>query len=240
MAASLVVRTRVPPLYERRSDCGADTGCTTPSCRAGLCRKATAHPEWRRSGGLRPRSSARRASSPLRAGRLRSCVHRRARSSQRTRPSPRGGQPNRRPSSGSISAGRRRPPEAASGGTGTPGGVVNVRFLDPIPKREIPALLGAIDAGLHVLADVPLFSYGVSPNKIFDYMAAGVPVLTNTPGEMADLIESAGAGIAVRPRELARGVRMLVSADASQLARWGEAGRRFVTNEAPRTAMAVR
>jgi glycosyltransferase involved in cell wall biosynthesis len=116
----------------------------------------------------------------------------------------------------------------------------NVTFLDPIPKREIPSLLGAIDAGLHVLADVPLFSYGVSPNKIFDYMAAGVPVLTNTPGEMATLIDSAGAGVAVRPRELARGVRMLVSADASQLARWGDSGRRFMTNEGSRTAMAVR
>lgn len=119
-------------------------------------------------------------------------------------------------------------------------GLSNVRFLDPIPKREIPALLGAIDAGLHVLADVPLFSYGVSPNKIFDYMAAGVPVLTNTPGEMADLIESAGAGIAVTPHDIAHGVRLLASADAAERARWGEGGRRFMTNEASRTAMAAR
>ena len=94
--------------------------------------------------------------------------------------------------------------------------------------------------GLHVLADVPLFSYGVSPNKLFDYMAAGVPVLTNTPGEMTELVTSAGAGVAVPPREIAQGVRLLASADANQRARWGAAGRQFMANEASRTAMATR
>jgi glycosyltransferase involved in cell wall biosynthesis len=119
-------------------------------------------------------------------------------------------------------------------------GLHNVSFLDPVPKREMPDLLGAADAGLHVLADVPLFRYGVSPNKIFDYMAAGLPVLTNTPGEMTELIERAGSGVAVAPRAIAQGVRLLVSADLEERARWGEAGRRFMTEGASRKAMAAR
>jgi glycosyltransferase involved in cell wall biosynthesis len=116
----------------------------------------------------------------------------------------------------------------------------NVSFLAPVPKREIPALLGAADAGLHVLADVSLFRYGVSPNKIFDYMAAGLPVLTNTPGEMTELIERAGSGVAVAPSEIARGVRLLVAADLEQRAQWGDAGRAFMLEGASRKAMATR
>jgi glycosyltransferase involved in cell wall biosynthesis len=119
-------------------------------------------------------------------------------------------------------------------------GLSSVSFLGPVPKREMPALLGAADAGLHVLADVPLFRYGVSPNKIFDYMAAGLPVLTNTPGEMTELIERAGSGVAVAPSEIARGVRLLVSADLEQRVRWGDAGRRFMLEGASRRAMAAR
>jgi glycosyltransferase involved in cell wall biosynthesis len=119
-------------------------------------------------------------------------------------------------------------------------GLSNVTFLDPIPKREMPALLGAADAGLHVLADVPLFRYGVSPNKIFDYMAAGLPVLTNTPGEMTELIHRAGSGVAVEPNAIARGVDLLVASGPEQLARWGSAGRHFMLEGASRTAMAAR
>jgi glycosyltransferase involved in cell wall biosynthesis len=119
-------------------------------------------------------------------------------------------------------------------------GLSGVSFLDPVPKREMSALLGAADAGLHVLADVPLFRYGVSPNKIFDYMAAGIPVLTNTPGEMTELIERAGSGVAVEPSEVARGVRLLITADLEHRAAWGAAGRRFMLEVASRSAMAAR
>lgn len=119
-------------------------------------------------------------------------------------------------------------------------GLANVTFMDPLPKREIPALLGAVDAGLHVLADVPLFSYGVSPNKLYDYMAAGLPVITNTAGEMAEMVKRAGAGVAVSPDGIAEGVLTLANAGPEQLHRWGEAGRRFMNDHASRSAMAAR
>ena len=68
-------------------------------------------------------------------------------------------------------------------------GLTNVRFLAPVPKTEVVDLLAAADIGLHVLDDVPLFQTAVSPNKLFDYMAAGLPVLTNCPGLVAELFE---------------------------------------------------
>lgn len=114
----------------------------------------------------------------------------------------------------------------------------NVKFREPVPKSEIPALLCASDVGLHVLADVPLFHYGVSPNKLYDYMAAGLPVLTNTPGETAELVRAAGAGVAVGPTELAAGVKQMLSASNEQRRAWGESGRRFMEEHRSRRALA--
>ncbi|MGH8995903.1 MAG: glycosyltransferase family 4 protein, partial [Acidimicrobiales bacterium] len=104
-------------------------------------------------------------------------------------------------------------------------GLTNVVFRPAIPKSEMPALLGAVDAGLHCLADLPMFRYGVSPNKLFDYLAAGLPVLTNTQGEVADIVVACGAGVAVAPHDIAGGIRQLWQADPEQRAAWGRAGR---------------
>ena len=117
-------------------------------------------------------------------------------------------------------------------------GLSNVTFVDAIPKEEVPALLGAVDIGLHVLADVPLFRYGVSPNKLFDYMAAGLPVLTNTPGEVADVVRTAGAGLAVEPGGIAAGIRAMADAGPAQRRAWGEAGRCYVGASRSRTMLA--
>ncbi len=107
-------------------------------------------------------------------------------------------------------------------------GLSNVIFRDPVPKREIPKLLAAADFGLHVLADVPLFRHGVSPNKLFDYMAAGRPVLTNTPGEVARLVSEADAGLAVAPGRIAEGAREMAASNAARRAAWSESGRSYV------------
>lgn len=79
-------------------------------------------------------------------------------------------------------------------------GLHNCRFLDPLPKTELAGLLCGADIGLQVLANVPAFYYGTSPNKFFDYLAAGLPVLINYPGWLAELIGQAGCGLAVAPQ----------------------------------------
>ena len=118
--------------------------------------------------------------------------------------------------------------------------LTNVRFLDPIAKAEIPRLLQAADVGVHCLADVPLFQYGVSPNKVFDYMAAGRPVLTNTPGDVTALVEHAEAGLAVSPDGLAKGISLMVKAGEIRRLEWGANGRRFMSQHQSRQAMARR
>jgi len=73
----------------------------------------------------------------------------------------------------------------------------NVVFQDPVDKERLARLLAGADLGLQILANVPQFYYGTSPNKFFDYLAAGLPVATNYPGWIADLIREHRIGFVV-------------------------------------------
>jgi glycosyltransferase involved in cell wall biosynthesis len=56
-------------------------------------------------------------------------------------------------------------------------GVTNVDFLPSVPKDSVPQLLEHADALFLSFAPQPLFRFGVSPNKLMDYMMAGKPVI---------------------------------------------------------------
>jgi glycosyltransferase involved in cell wall biosynthesis len=77
--------------------------------------------------------------------------------------------------------------------------LTNVVFLAPVNKTQLAGLMAAADVGLQVLANVPAFYYGTSPNKFFDYIAAGLPVLNNYPGWLAEMIDEHQCGFAVTP-----------------------------------------
>lgn len=78
-------------------------------------------------------------------------------------------------------------------------GLNNVVFHEPVNKARLAGLMAAADVGLQILANVPAFYYGTSPNKFFDYLAAGLPVINNYPGWLAVLIEQHRCGFAVPP-----------------------------------------
>src|SRR5690606_6162994 len=75
----------------------------------------------------------------------------------------------------------------------------NVVFCDPVEKPRLAGLLAAADLGMQVLANVPAFYNGTSPNKFFDYVASGLPVLINYPGWLADIITEVDCGYVVPP-----------------------------------------
>ena len=109
-------------------------------------------------------------------------------------------------------------------------GLTNIEFLPPIPKPAVPAFLRAMDALYIGLVRQPLFRFGVSPNKLFDYMMAGRPVIhaIDTPG---DLVAESGCGLscaAEDPLAVAATVRELIERPAAELAAMGERGRQFV------------
>jgi len=77
----------------------------------------------------------------------------------------------------------------------------NCIFLDFIPIKQLARLQRGVDVGLMILANVPAFYYGTSPNKFFDYISAGLPILNNYPGWLADLIQQYKCGLAVPPSD---------------------------------------
>ncbi|RKJ95348.1 glycosyltransferase family 4 protein, partial [Teichococcus wenyumeiae] len=67
-------------------------------------------------------------------------------------------------------------------------GLNNLSFLDSLPKRRLAALLSGAQVGLQCLAPVPEFAEWTAPNKLMDYLAAGLPVVANLPGRAARLL----------------------------------------------------
>lgn len=104
-------------------------------------------------------------------------------------------------------------------------GLNNVVFHDPVNKARLAGLMAATDVGLQILANVPAFYYGTSPNKFFDYIAAGIPVLNNYPGWLAEIITQNQCGFAVPPDNPAAFIDALEQAADDRLA-LKEMGRR--------------
>ena len=75
----------------------------------------------------------------------------------------------------------------------------NIIFHAPVDKQKLAGLMASTDLGLQILANVPVFYYGTSPNKFFDYIAAGLPVLNNYPGWLSELIDEHDCGFSVPP-----------------------------------------
>lgn len=121
--------------------------------------------------------------------------------------------------------------------------LANVEFRDPVGKAAIPALLGGASAGLMVLRDAPLFTFAVSPNKLFDYLAAALPVVCNVRGEVAAMLSESGAGVQAGDssgQALAEAVLRLRACSADERRRMGLAGREWVAREHARPVLAAR
>ncbi len=103
----------------------------------------------------------------------------------------------------------------------------NVRFFDPVPKNEIPGMLIAADAAIITLKKAKVFSYGVSPNKLFDYMAARKPIICAIGGDIAEKIIETGCGISVIPendKSMAEAIIHLANLPADRLKQMGDYG----------------
>ncbi len=108
-------------------------------------------------------------------------------------------------------------------------GLQNVIFAPPVPKREMPLALAAADACLAILK--PLEEYKTTyPNKVFDYMAAGKPIVLAIDGVIRNVVETAGCGIFVEPgnpQAMADAICRLAD-DPEASRRMGLNGRRYL------------
>lgn len=78
-------------------------------------------------------------------------------------------------------------------------GLDNCLFYNPIPKLQLAKVVASAKVGMMVLKNVPAFYYGTSPNKFFDYIASGLPILNNYPGWLAEMISENEMGEVVEP-----------------------------------------
>jgi glycosyltransferase involved in cell wall biosynthesis len=116
----------------------------------------------------------------------------------------------------------------------------NVIFLPPVEKARVPNLLVDADCGLVVLKPIPLFTT-TYPNKMFDYMAAGKPVVLALDGVARRLVEEADAGVCVPPGDppaLAAALRELAG-DPALARKLGQRGRVYVETHYDRAQLAL-
>ncbi len=109
-------------------------------------------------------------------------------------------------------------------------GLANVRFLPPIPKAQIPAFLAAIDIAYIGWQRVPIYRFGIAPNKLMDYMMAGCAVLHSVEAGN-DPVAEAGCGLNVPPKDpgaVADGLKRLAALSPNERRALGEQGRAFV------------
>jgi len=121
-------------------------------------------------------------------------------------------------------------------------GLDNVIFHAPVGKERLAGLMEAADVGMQLLANVPAFYYGTSPNKFFDYIAAGLPVLNNYPGWLAELIVERACGYAIPPENPVAFADALEAAadDRVQLREMGTRGRALAEREFSRSELAAK
>jgi glycosyltransferase involved in cell wall biosynthesis len=108
--------------------------------------------------------------------------------------------------------------------------ITNVTLMPPIPKAQIPSLLGAIDIAYVGWQRVPIYRFGIAPNKLMDYMMAGCAVLHSVEAGNDPVAES-GCGLTVAPgspEAVADGLRRLAAAGVDERKAMGQRGRAFV------------
>ena len=118
-------------------------------------------------------------------------------------------------------------------------GLKNVIFSDPVPDKEVVA---KIVAGCDICMTIYRASkeHTWSPNKMFDALAAGRPVLINVPGWLGETIDSNGCGYSVdseRPEALANALEKLAD-DPDLRAEMGKNSRRLAESEFSREKLA--
>jgi glycosyltransferase involved in cell wall biosynthesis len=109
-------------------------------------------------------------------------------------------------------------------------GLVNVKLFAAIPKAQIPAVLAAIDIAYIGWKRLPIYRFGIAPNKLLDYMMAGCVVLHSVEAGNDPVLE-AGCGLTVAPEsaaEVANGLRQLLELSEQTRREMGARGRDFV------------
>lgn len=106
----------------------------------------------------------------------------------------------------------------------------NVSLFEPIAKPMIPSFLAGLDIAYIGWQRVPIYRFGIAPNKLMDYMMAAVPVLHGVEAGN-DPVAEAGCGLTVPPESpeaLVQGLRRLAALGIDERRAMGMRGRDYV------------
>lgn len=120
-------------------------------------------------------------------------------------------------------------------------GLKNVTFIDPIPKNQIQSMLSIFDCCYIGLRNDPLFRFGVSPNKLFDYFYSAKPIVYAIDSGEYRPVEEVGAGIQVPPENSASIVKAITSLyemDQESRIKMGHKGHKFALDHHEYSALA--
>jgi glycosyltransferase involved in cell wall biosynthesis len=117
--------------------------------------------------------------------------------------------------------------------------LTNVRFYPPQPSARMPEVYSLLDVAVVALKAHPLFE-GALPSKMFEAMAAGVPIVVAIKGEAEALTEQAEAGICVEPENPQAMAQAILRLYANPILRrrMGANGQRYVKQYCDRTEIA--
>lgn len=106
----------------------------------------------------------------------------------------------------------------------------NISFYDSVSKEYIPAILNQADCLLFLMKDSQLYRFGISPNKLFDYLCSGKPIIS-AARSLNDPVKESGGGICVTPEnaeEVAQAIEACADMSPEQRKEMGRKGREFV------------
>ena len=105
----------------------------------------------------------------------------------------------------------------------------NILFLDSIPKRQVQSIIQMFDCCFIGSQHLPIYRFGVSPNKVPEYLYSGKPIIHAFSGNGC-LISEANAGISIpsgEPEKIAQAINKMVAMSVSERAKLGENGKNF-------------
>jgi len=119
--------------------------------------------------------------------------------------------------------------------------LTNVHFLEPVTKKEMPAILKSIDVALVPLKNLPLF-HGAIPSKVFEALAMEIPLILGVDGEArTHFIDKGNAGLFFKPEnveDLAKQV-LFLSENPEKRAEMGRNARMYVVENFDRNKIAA-
>lgn len=119
-------------------------------------------------------------------------------------------------------------------------GLDNILFLPAIPKSQVPEALSYADVMYVGAKPCSIYRYGVSMNKMYDYMMAGKPIINGVKASNDDVAE-AGCGITIEPESpeaIIDAVNKLKNMDSTAREKMGLNGKKWVLNHADYAVLA--